>query len=276
MRNAVVAPVIALVLFAAGSADAHFKLQEPVDRLSTDATGDPDGTTGTQKMNPCGAGTASNLYTQVHAGATLHVKLTETIGHGGHYRIALVPKWKLVSSDVPEPAVTLSGGSCTTAAIESPVVAPVIADGLFVHTQAQAIDDKLWETDVQLPTETGQATLQILEFMTPHSPQCFYHHCADLEIVAPEVDLGSKGYLVVGPDAGTPVTPDDDAGSSSSSSSSSGSSGSSSSGGCSASGAATPSLGVVALFFVITGLRRGRGRRDRGADRSARDRTPSR
>ena len=79
------------------------------------------------------------------------------------------------TTDIPEPAVTLdTGGQCQSAAIESPVVAPVIADNLFPHTQAEAIAGKVYETDIQLPaTATGDATLQVLEFMAPHAPQWY-------------------------------------------------------------------------------------------------------
>lgn len=272
---------VALIsVFTSKSADAHFKVLHPADALDTDEAGDPNGSGGTQKLNPCGAGTASGMVTQVHAGAKLHIKLTETVPHGGHYRIALLPKYDITSNDIPEPAVTLSGGQCSTAAVQSPVVAPVIADNLFVHTQAEAESGKLWETDVTLPTTTGPATLQILEFMTPHSPQCFYHHCAKLEIMPPEADLGPSGEKVIGP--GGAVTPDPgssgSAGSSGSSGSDTGSTGSSGSsgkttsggskpaasddGGCNVGGGATPSLlvGGLGLAGVIATLRRRRKR----------------
>jgi MYXO-CTERM domain-containing protein len=112
--------------------------------------------------------------------------------------VALVPKLNLVTTDIPEPEVTLKAGQCDTAAIESPAVAPVLADNLFPHTQAQAVAGKIWETDVTLPNQTGDATLQIIEFMAPHAPQCFYHHCAELKIVAAAGGAGADS----GADAG--------------------------------------------------------------------------
>jgi MYXO-CTERM domain-containing protein len=190
--------VLPALLLGLGSAEAHFKLEQPADRLQTDADGEPLGAAGTQKTNPCGDGTASGIVTTVQAGSTLHIKLTETIAHGGHYRVALVPKLNLVTTDIPEPAVTLKAGQCDTAAIESPAVAPVLADNLFPHTQAQAVAGKVWETDVTLPNQTGDATLQIIEFMAPHAPQCFYHHCAELKIVAAAGGAGGDS----GADAG--------------------------------------------------------------------------
>ena len=87
MRATTLGAIFPVVLFASASAQAHFKLQEPADWLVTNATGDPQGSTGTQKINPCGAGTPSGLITQVRAGSTLHIKLTETVPHGGSSRM---------------------------------------------------------------------------------------------------------------------------------------------------------------------------------------------
>jgi hypothetical protein len=249
----------------AAPAEAHFTLQHPADALVTDETGDPAGANGTQKMNPCGQGTASGVVTEVHAGATLHVKLTEAIAHGGHYRIALLPKYDPVSSDIPEPAVTLQSGSCGVASVMSPVVPPVLADNLFPHDQLTAVDGQVWETDVTLPSTTGHATLQIIEFMTPHAPQCFYHHCAKLEIVSPDTDLGPTGELVLGPDAGATGTGDAGGSSSGDGGGSSGNNAapSSSSGGCNTSGDAAPSgvLVAAALAALAVALARPRTRR---------------
>lgn len=253
MRTRAFFAVFASALLATATAQAHFKLQQPADWLVTDSFGDPMGTGGTQKMNPCGAGTASGMVTQVVAGSTLHVKLTETIPHGGHYRIALVPKWGLVDADVPEPKVTLdASGQCSMAEIESPPVAPVVLDDLWPHTQANAVAGQVWETDVSIPAQTGHATLQIIEFMTPHAPQCFYHHCAQLEIVSPDAGVGDGGPVTIGPDGG--VTSTDDAGSTPATAASS------DGGGCNATGSPTPSFILFGLFgaTVFSMLRRRR------------------
>jgi len=238
---------------------AHFKLEHPADWLVTDDNGDPTGL-GTQKMNPCGAGTRSGLVTEVHAGATLHVKLIEAVPHGGHYRISLVPKLGPVSADLPEPNVTLQGGSCAMADVMSPVAPPVLADNLFPHLQATAVSGQVWETDVTLPQMTGDATLQIIEFMTPHAPQCFYHHCAQLRLVASNVDLGASGEVVT--DGGVTDAGDTTSSSSSSSSGPSGAAAPSqgSSSGCSVEGSATPSLVTIAVgvFAAIAVVRRRR------------------
>ena len=276
MRASLLLAVVPVVLLVSASAEAHFNLEQPADWLQTDATGTPLGTNGTQKMNPCGEGTASGLITQVRAGSMLHIKLTEEIPHGGHYRVALLPKYNIVSSDIPEPTVTLdANGDCSTAAIENPVVAPVLADNLFPHTQANATPGQVWETDVTLPNETGPATLQIIEFMTPHAPQCFYHHCAQLEIVSADAGAGDGGVVVVGPDGG--ATGEDGGGIGAGSDSGGGGGGgngsnanSGASSGCSAGGSTAPSsmaLGALGLAIASIARRRSRGSRKRLARR---------
>ena len=244
--------VLPAVLLVSAPASAHFKLQQPADWLQTDAAGDPLGTTGTQKMNPCGQGTPSGAITQVRAGSTLHITLTETVPHGGHYRVALLPKFDPATTDIPEPAVTLASGECDSAAIESPVIGPVLADNLFSHTQAEAVSGKVWETDVQVPDGTGTATLQVLEFMTPHAPPCFYHHCARLAIVPADANITDDGGGAGGdggPSAAiAPAVP---------------SATNSSTGGCNAAGNAAPSP-VTITAFGLFGLSMLRRRRNRG------------
>ena len=70
--------------------------------------------------------------------------------------------------------------------IMSPVVAPVLADGLFQHS---AKTDQPFETDVTLPNINCKAcTLQVMQFMEQHpvnNPGQFsYHHGAVLHITA--------------------------------------------------------------------------------------------
>jgi MYXO-CTERM domain-containing protein len=184
------------ILLAAGPARAHFALNQPLDALqggglSTDAGGNGNPTGGDQKTEPCGTGTASGLVTQVRAGATQHVRVTETIAHGGHYRIAFSAN----RNDFVDPVVT---GTCASAAIQGTPVAPVLADGLFVHTQAQAANGTVYETDVTIPATAapGMYTLQVLEFMTPHAAPCFYYHCATIQVVAPDAGINDSGVVV--------------------------------------------------------------------------------
>jgi hypothetical protein len=200
MKASVLTAVVAVTLLGASSAEAHFKLQQPADALLTDATGNP--VDGSQKTNPCGTGTASGMVTKVAAGSTQHIKLTETIGHPGHYRVSIIKQLSPVSSDLPEPIPVLSNGgtNCESAPIQATPVAPVIADGLFVH--ATGTTGAVYEGDVNLPTETGTYTLQVLEFMSSHAPGCFYHHCAVLEVVAADAGIPDGG-IVTGPDGGS-------------------------------------------------------------------------
>ena len=276
MKASVLTAALAVTLLGASSAEAHFKLQQPADWLVTDATGDPTGTGGTQKLNPCGSGTASGMVTKVAAGSKQHIKLIETIGHPGHYRVSIIKKLTPISSDLPEPVPVLSGGgtNCQSAPIQATPVAPVIADGLFVH--AVGTGGAVYEGDVNLPTETGMYTLQVLEFMSAHVPSCFYHHCANLEVVSADAGIPDGG-IVSGPDGGSSGT----SGSSGGSSGSSGTSGSSGdgtsggtsgasssgarpsttdSGGCAVGGSSMPSFVTLGLagLFTISMLRRRR------------------
>ena len=73
-----------------------------------------------------------------------------------------------------------------SAKIQNPPQIPVLADGLWVHTEKPTTP---WETDVQLPNiSCPRCTLQIAEFMAEHAvnnPGMFtYHHCATLQITA--------------------------------------------------------------------------------------------
>jgi hypothetical protein len=171
-------------------AQAHFSLIEPASWIvETNGLGDP------QKMAPCGgtsqnAGTPSGALTDLTGGASLHVKLRETVFHPGHYRIALAvnsrselpPDPQAVTRDSPRGPVSVSGK------IMNPVGPPVLADGLFVHTE-KAPADSLFETDVRLPNiNCAKCTLQIIEFMAEHGHNSdgdySYHHCADIRIRA--------------------------------------------------------------------------------------------
>ena len=182
-------PAGALAMFLMPEiAQAHFTLVEPASWLvEVNQLGDP------QKLAPCGgtsqnAGTPTGALTEVVGGASLHIKLRETVFHPGHYRIALSVNSR---SELPaDPQVTTrdtpNGPRSVSAKIMSPVAPPVLADGLFVHTERP---DSFFETDVRLPNiNCGKCTLQIVEFMAEHGHNpdgdYSYHHCADLHIRA--------------------------------------------------------------------------------------------
>jgi hypothetical protein len=176
-----------LILGAPAVMHAHFKLLAPASWLVEDERGDP------QKSGPCGGtnadyGKPSYNVTQAIGGATLHVKVQETIYHPGHYRVALAvnspaelpvdPKATTIDSD--------RGPRSVSGEIQSPAQVPVLADGLFVHT---AKTDAPFETDVTLPNiSCRRCTLQVIQFMEQHAvnnPGMFtYHHCATLQITA--------------------------------------------------------------------------------------------
>jgi hypothetical protein len=168
-------------------ADAHFVLVEPAATLVQDMRGDP------QKLGPCGgttadAGTPTNIVGKVQGGQKLHLKVMETIYHPGHYRVSLAVN---SVNELPADPTALTqesarGPRSVSAPIQTSPVAPVLADGLFVHT-AKSADP--FETDVQLPNiSCPKCILQIVEFMAEHGVNAdggfFYHHCANLAITA--------------------------------------------------------------------------------------------
>jgi hypothetical protein len=177
---------------------AHFKLVEPASWIVEDDRGDP------QKGFPCGgsntdAGKPSYAVTQAVGGASLHVKVQETIYHPGHYRVALaVNSWNELPPDpMTFEKYTDKGVYSVWAAIQSPPQIPILADGLFQHYPAEGEPSSAlpktpmapWETDVQIPNITcPKCTLQVLQFMADHGynqPGGYaYHHCADLQITA--------------------------------------------------------------------------------------------
>ena len=73
-----------------------------------------------------------------------------------------------------------------SAAIQNPPVAPVLADGLFAHTERPT---GLWEADVQIPNiDCPNCVLQVIQFMAEHARNMdgdySYHHCAVVDITA--------------------------------------------------------------------------------------------
>ena len=171
-------------------AQAHFTLLEPASWLvETNALGDP------QKLAPCGGttanpGTPTGTVSEAVGGALLHIKLRETVFHPGHYRIALAVKSRAELPADPEVTTrdTPKGPWSVSAKIMNPVAPPVLADGVFLHTE-KAAPDTYFETDVRLPNiNCDRCSLQIVEFMAEHGHNLdgdySYHHCADLRIRA--------------------------------------------------------------------------------------------
>jgi len=168
-------------------ADAHFVLVAPSATLVQNERGDP------QKLGPCGgtsadAGTPTNVVGKVQGGQKLHLKVMETIYHPGHYRVALAVNSVSELPADPDAATqdTGRGIRSVSAPIQNSPTAPVLADGLFVHTSKSADP---FETDVQLPNiSCPKCILQVVEFMAEHGVNAdggfYYHHCANLAITA--------------------------------------------------------------------------------------------
>jgi hypothetical protein len=174
--GALVAPVV----------NAHFKLLEPASWLMEDDKGDP------QKLAPCGGvlanpGMPTGAVTAVTGGQKLKIVVDETVFHPGHYRIALARKRNLLPAD---PTVTMHdterGARSQSAAIVANPQPPLIADGLWPHTEKPTAK---WETEITVPNITCEGCqLQVIEFMAEHpgvrEGGFSYHHCAVLNITA--------------------------------------------------------------------------------------------
>jgi hypothetical protein len=98
-----------------------------------------------------------------------------------------VNSWSELPPDAPSITRDSAKGAWSVSApIQSPVNAPVLADGLFRH--ASKMTDLL-ETDVDLPNiNCPKCTLQITQYMAEHGYNkdggYYYHHCADVQITA--------------------------------------------------------------------------------------------
>ena len=186
--------VVASVATLATAVDAHFVLVSPAANSVQNKLGDP------QKMGPCGGvsanparGTPANLgvpsgaITEMKGGTNFHLLLSETVFHPGHYRVALAR----TASELPaDPKVTTrdteKGPWSVSAEIQNPPVAPVLADGLFAHTERPT---GLMETDIAIPNiNCKSCILQVIQFMAEHAKNAdgdySYHHCATVNITA--------------------------------------------------------------------------------------------
>jgi hypothetical protein len=188
------ATAAAAVLLTTATGRAHFVLDAPACWMSQDDFGLPE------KLGPCGdegGGTPTGAITAFRTGQTVTVTIDEKIFHPGHYRIALAVNDR---SELPaEPPVTVGATPCGSVPIANPPQFPVLADGVFVHTQPFTTPQT---TQVTLPPNVTctKCTLQVIEFMSDHGLNnpggCFYHHCADISIssnVPINVDAGASG-----------------------------------------------------------------------------------
>lgn len=185
-RTITVVTCLALVGLAV-TAEAHFKLNAPAASLVQNAPyGDP------QKTPPCGgAGTATNAVTAVQSGAMLSISITETIGHKGHYRVAVAQN---VAGLPADPTVTAT--DCTGLSAVSNPTPPILGDGLFTHTTAIDGVTQTFQVPIPAAMTCTNCVLQVIEYMYPHTQPCFYHHCATVNIspnAPPPPDGGVTG-----------------------------------------------------------------------------------
>lgn len=182
-------------VFAMAPASAHFVMESPAASLEQNAIGDP------QKLGPCGgtlqdAGTPTGAVTELTGGGTLHLKLREAIYHPGHYRVALARTAAQLPED-PE-TVTREGprGPLSVSATIAEVVPPLLADGLFQHTERPA-PDTFWEADLTVPNvDCKGCMVQVIQWMAEHPGVAeggySYHHCATVNITR-NPDLETDG-----------------------------------------------------------------------------------
>jgi hypothetical protein len=193
MRNRILLVVVAVASLS-GAADAHFVLVSPAASMVQNRLGDP------QKIAPCGGvsanpgrgtppnpGVPSGAVTQLTGGSMLHVLVQETVFHPGHYRVALAR----TAAELPaDPVVTTRdserGPWSVSAVIQDPPAPPVLADGLFAHTERPM---GLHEMDIPIPNLTCvNCLMQVIQFMAEHAKNAdgdySYHHCAVVNITA--------------------------------------------------------------------------------------------
>ena len=184
LRHLAAAAALAAALIAPAS--AHFVLETPAASLAQNAIGDP------QKLGPCGgtlqdAGTPTGAVTELAGGSTLHLKLREAVYHPGHYRVALAR----TPAQLPDDPATVTregpnGPLSVSAAIDVDPAPPVLADGLFPHTERPA-PGTFWETDLRVPNvDCENCVVQVIQWMAEHgyNPDgaYSYHHCATVSI----------------------------------------------------------------------------------------------
>ncbi|HEU4581928.1 MAG TPA: SCE4755 family polysaccharide monooxygenase-like protein [Polyangiaceae bacterium] len=190
----------ALAFSASPSAQAHITLMNPPSWVVEGNLGDP------QKAGPCGDDGSANIQktdkvTQFTAGQTITVMWKETVGHPGHFRIALTKPGEDRSVLVDPPVETENGDGKTGLSISAEYVADgtgnVLKDHLFPRDTVSGAEPNPFSQDITLPDEPCEkCTLQVIQFMSQHGPGYFYHHCADIEIVAKDkAGVGNSGAV---------------------------------------------------------------------------------
>lgn len=191
--------VLAAFAFSASpSAHAHIQLMNPPSWVVEGDRGDP------QKSGPCGddgsaAVQKTGTVTKFTAGQTITVMWKETVPHDGHFRISLTKPGEDRSVLVDPPVVTTNNDGVSGNSISATVVdngtGPVLMDNLFPRENVTVAAPDPFSQEITLPNEPCEkCTLQVIQFMAKHAPGYFYHHCADIEIVAKD-NAGAVGAV---------------------------------------------------------------------------------
>ncbi|HVU51697.1 MAG TPA: SCE4755 family polysaccharide monooxygenase-like protein [Polyangia bacterium] len=217
MRKVLLASTIAL-LGLTSTAHAHFGLVNPpqvVAQSDVSGKGSP----------PCGPDTgAAATPTAVMGGHTLNIKVFESVGHLGFYRVALalhsrseLPVDNVVydAQNKVLPPSGMPSGMSDHADFENPAKFPVLADNFMAHEKT-APNSTPYNGDVMIPNVAcDRCVLQVIEFMHPHGFNTsvpgpgggyFYHHCAEIKITPdPNLPLYNPdgGATDAGTDAAT-------------------------------------------------------------------------
>ncbi|HEY0707962.1 MAG TPA: SCE4755 family polysaccharide monooxygenase-like protein [Polyangia bacterium] len=177
-------------LMVSSPALAHITMTFPMPRTQAG--------NGQQGPAPCGT-LGARKPNMFRPGETITVKWTETIGHPGHFRLAF-------DND------GMDGFQDPTSFtdIQTVPVAPVMADGIFKHTNSPS--NVMREFQVTFPNVTCQnCTLQLLQMMTDKPPfgpgggDDFYRQCADIVLAGAPASGGDAGTDGPSADAGVSV-----------------------------------------------------------------------
>jgi len=191
MNCSIVAPLALAAMTS--TAFAHFKLNDPPSRFTQAANGDP------QKTGSCGAAAATAAtadVTNLTPGQDITIKVDVTTAHPGYFRVALAK-----GPDLP----ALPGGACDTLTPNPTPQSPILVE------QAIALPATTGEKTITAKVPAGlnctDCRLQVIQVMTEAGQaagDCFYRHCATVNVAATVQPPGPGP----GPGSGSDAGPD--------------------------------------------------------------------